>query len=308
MKNIFTAIVIMLLLQSGCVSPSRMVTYLVPTKPVYTLSPAPQKIIIVNSFDVKAKKFRDNKEELFIAIGNELLDSAAGRIHDKTGFITEAVYGYTSIAGNTDSMVHQLLQQKNATHAIIISSYDVYFNQTHVEVTKDAYTKSKNRKAFYDIVSMISFSFYGNDSLPKKIDMAWSRPHSSRTVVSGLLAAGPNVVVQKDDARSISLDNLQQYLNYYFPGQKYKTRTLMAEKGFERMIAAVDNKDYVTALAEAKILTTDASKYKAAMAFYDCAVFYEMKWQTAEALDNLRMSLASFPLQPAKDMLLEIQP
>lgn len=308
MKKIIITVVMMILLQPGCISPSRVMTYLVPTQPVYTLSPAPQKIIIVNCFDAKSKKIRDNKKELFTAIGNELLDSAAGRIHNKTGLVTEVVYEYANTNGNTDSMVHQLMLQKNATHAIIISSYDVYFNQTHVEVTKDTYSKSKKREAFYDIVSMISFSFYGSDSLPKKMEMAWSRPHSSRTVLSGLLAAGPNVVVQKDDARNISLDNLQQYLNYYFPGQKYRTRTLLTEKGFERMIAAVDSKDYVTALAEAKVLTTDASKYKAAMAFYDCAVFYEMRWQTTEALDCLRLSLATYPLQSAKDMLLEIQP
>ena len=306
MKPAYSILLIMYLL-AGCASPYRVITYMVPTKPVYTISPAPQKIAVLNNCDICKKKFRENKEALFISITDDLIDSASKRIHATTGITTEPVFGFTNTAGNMDSAVHILLAQKNATHAIVITAFDVYFSQTHVEVTKDENSKTKSRRAFYDIVSDIHFSFYNSDSVVKKMELLMSRYHSSRSVASGLLSVGPNVVVQENDARSISLDNLQQYLNNYFPGQKSRTRTFLADKGFENMIAAIDNKDYETALLEAKILSTTFTKNKAALACYDCAILYEMKGDTAHALDYLHMALKNYPLQPAFTMLNELE-
>lgn len=308
MKNMLLLYFFTALLQQACITPYRTVTYMVSTQPVYTISPAPQKILLINSCDFCQKKFRENKEALFISITDDLLDSAAKRIQAKTGINTEPLYGFTNTTGNTDSMVRALLIQKNATHAIVISAFDVYFSQTHVEVTKDTYSKSKNRQAFYDIVSDIHFRFYNSDSLIKTMELLAARFHSSRSVASGLLAAGPNIVVQENDARSISLYNLQQYLNYYFPGQKPKTRTFLGEKGFENMLAAIDKKEYETALLEAKLLTTSTSKNKAAFACYNCAILYEMKGQIAYALDYLRLALTHYPLNPAWEMLKELEP
>lgn len=308
MKNTLVLFFFTALLLEACITPYRTVTYMVATRPVYTISPAPQKILLINSCDICAKKFRENKEQLFVSITDDLLDSAAKRIAQKTGISTQPLYGFTNITGNTDSLLTALLLEKNATHAIVISAFDVYFSQTHVEVTKDPNSKSKSRQAFYDIVSDIHFRFYNRDSLIKTMELLTARYHSSRSVASGLLSVGPNVVVQEKDARSISLDNLQQYLNYFFPGQKPRTRTFLGEKGFENMLAAIDKKDYETALLEARLLSTNASKNKAALACYDCAILYEMKGETARALDYLHMALNNYPLQPAYAMLKELEP
>ncbi|MFN8253635.1 MAG: tetratricopeptide repeat protein [Ferruginibacter sp.] len=302
-------IIAVFLLMQGCFPPSRVLTYMVSTRPVYTLQPVPQKIIFLNSYDIHAKKFRENKEAMFISLADNLLDSAAKRVHQKTGIATEPVFGFTNLTGNADSLIRLLLLQKNATHAIVINSLDVYFSQTHVEVTKDPSLSSKKREAFYDIISDIRFSLYNNDSMIKKIDMLTARYHSSRTVISGLLAAGPNIVVNEKDALSICSDNLQDYLNYYFAGQKSRTRTLLTyDKGFESMIAAVDRMDYDAALAAAKQLTAVPDRYKAAVACYNCAIFYEMRSQIPEALDYLRLALKNYPLQPAIEMKKELEP
>ncbi len=307
MKKILLAVAVLLL--AGCFPPSRIVTYMVPTKPVYILTPVPQKLIFVNCYDVKGKKFRENKEAMFISLIDNLLDTAAKRVHEKTGIATLPVLGYTDSTKNTDSAMRVMLAQENASYAIVISAIDVYFSQTHVEVTKDPTTKSKHREAFYDIVSDIHFKLYNRDSLVKTMEMLLSRFHSSRSVISGLLAAGPNIVVNEKDALSISLENLQQYLNYYFAGQKQKTRTLLcSEKGFESMIAAVDVHDYEAAFKEAKLLLGNRNNIIAAQAGYDCAVFCEMKGMIPEALDYLRAALKNYALQPAYEMLKELEP
>lgn len=308
MKNLLTILFAWLLLP-GCVPPSRIITYTVPTQPVYHLDPAPQKVIFVNCYDVKAKHFRENKEAMFVSLIDNLLDSAAKRVHRKTGIATMPVFGYTDSLKNTDSAMRALLTKENASHVIVIDAFDVYFNQTHVEVTKDPSTKSKTREAFYDIVSGIHYKLYNRDSLVKPMEMLLSRYHSSRNVISGLLAAGPNLVTNEEDALRISLDNLQQYLNYYFAGQKVKTRTLLcSEKGFEAMIAAVDVRDYEAAFKEAKLLLNNPNNIIVAQAGYDCAVFCEMKGLVPEALDYLRAALKKYALQPAFDMLKELEP
>lgn len=309
MKSSWFLLLIIILVAAGCTvsNNTRTINYLVSTKPVYPVNPTPQKIILLNAFDIKARSYRENKEELFIALTNEMMDTAAKRINLKTGIITEAIPGFTDIKGNSDSIMHQLLIKKQSTHAIVITFYDIYFDQTGVNVSRD-YDGTKKREAFYDIIARVTYTMYNNDSMYKYIDMNRSRFHSSRNVMSGLLAAGPNVVVQKKDARDMSMDNIQQYINYFFPGQKSKTRILLTAEGFEKVAAAIDKKDYEMAFTECKQLINDKNNYRAAAAYYNLAVFCEMKGQIANALDNLRQSVSLFNLPEAKAMLNELEP
>ena len=143
------------------------------------------------------KKYRDNKEQLFMQLIDTMMYWAAKKIQENAGFETEVIRGYTP--ANGDSTIYRLIAEHKATHAINVSNFDVSFEQTRVEVTKDN-SGSKSREAYYDIVADISYSFYAHDSLIKQRDLHQSRFHSSRSVASGLLAAGPNIVVQRDDA------------------------------------------------------------------------------------------------------------
>ena len=107
------------------------------------------------------------------------------------------------------------MERHQAALAIIITAFDVDFTQTNVKVEKNS-NGSKSREAFYDINSAIRLLFYAGDSLLKDLQMTKSAYYGSKNVVSGLLAAGPNVVVQKKDAWRITRSNLDDYLNVFF--------------------------------------------------------------------------------------------
>jgi len=295
-----------ILLLISCTAPNRIISYTARTVPVYKVDPPPQKILVLNVYDIAAKKYRDNKEELFISLSDELMNWASGKINEFSGIPSQVLKGYTKTAGNTDSTVYAIIKQQHATHAIVIDAFDISFIQTHVEVVKD-YSGKKDRTAYYDIEADIGYSFYTEDSLFKKSAIHNSWYHSSRTVLSGLLAAGPNVVVQRDDARKIMLANGQQYLNYFFPGEVIRNRLLFTGKGFESVRAAINKNDYEAAMIESLRITNEPDKEKASKGFYNCAVLSERKNQIDEAKSYLRQSLSSFNLREARIMQISFE-
>jgi tRNA splicing ligase len=194
------------------------------------------------------------------------------------------------------------MKENLASHAIVIRSFDVFFNQTHVDVVKND-QGNKNRTAYYDIVADIGYSFYSAGTLLKETDIHKSRFHSSRSVISGILAAGPNIVVKRDDAMRIMLENGHDYLNYFFPGEARRSRPLFTGKGFEAVNAAIIKADYEIALTESLRMINYPDKEKAAKACYNCAVLFERKNQPDETKAYLLQSLSLFSLWEARYML-----
>ena len=288
-----------LLLLSSCTAPKNIISYTSRTIPIYSVDPPPKKIILLNNYDVASKKYRDNKEQLFLRLIDTMMYWAGKRINDNTGIETQVIRGYT--LANGDSTIYRLIADHKATHAISVSDFDVSFEQTRVDVTKDN-SGSKSREAYYDIVADISYSLYAQGSLIRQRDLHQSRFHSSRSVASGLLAAGPNVVVQKDDAYRIAMEIWQQYLNYFFPGEKMRSRPVFINKGFEAVGQAISRQDYEAALTESLRFIGDPDKTKAAKACYNCAVFFDRKNQPEEAKKYLRQSLSFATLVEAKQM------
>ncbi len=298
-------VLIPILLLISCMAPNRTISYTVSTKPVYPVDPPPQKILLLNTYDIVSKKYRDNKEELFISLINSLMDWMAGKIHEKTGITVQVLPGYYSPAGIPDSNVFTQMKENKASHAIVIRSFDIFFNQTHVEVVKTD-KGGKERTAYYDIIADIGYALYAGGSILKENDIHKSRFHSSRSVISGLLATGPNIVVKRDDAMRIMLDNGTEFLHYYFPGDARRTRTLFTGKGLEAVKDAITRADYEAALVESLRLTNDPDKKRAAKACYNCAVFFERKNQAGEARTYLQRSLSLFSLPEARYMLYDI--
>ena len=288
-----------ILLLASCTTSKNVISYTSRTIPIYAVDPPPQKIILLNNYDVASKKYRDNKEQLFLQLIDTMMYWASKRINDNTGIEAEVVRGYTM--ANSDSSISSLITSHKASHAITVTNFDVSFIQTRVDVTKDN-SGSKSREAYYDIVADISYSFYAHDSLIKQRDLHQSRFHSSRSVASGLLAAGPNIVVKKDDAYRIVMEIWQEYLNYFFPGEKMRSRPLFINKGFDAVGQAISRQDYEAALTESLRFIDDPDKTKAAKSCYNCAVLFERKNQPEEAKKYLRQSLSFATLNEAKQM------
>src|SRR5262245_66215289 len=114
--------IIFLLFFISCTSPTRLISYTSGTKPLYAVDPPPQKIILLSVYNVAAKKYRDNKEELFQQLIDTMMNWAATKIHDNSGIETEVIRGYTRLTGNEDSAVSELATAHKASHAIAVRS------------------------------------------------------------------------------------------------------------------------------------------------------------------------------------------
>lgn len=294
------------LLFAACTAPNRLISYTTDTKPPYPLSPAPEKIIVLNMHDVAAKKYRDNKEEVFIQLIDNLLEWLAAAIKDQNATAAKALNGFTAPGNNPDSTVLAILAREQASHAIVINTFDVYFEQTNVEVTRDP-DGSKNREAFYDIVAPIEYTFYTRGKGSRNLTVTHRKRHSSRGVISGLLAAGPSIVSRREDARDMVLDNGQLYLDHFFPGKAQRMRPVITGKGFETVNACLGRGDYECALTESLRLLKDPDREKASKAAYNCAVFFERKSQPEEMRKYLDESLSLYPLAEARRMMSSLQ-
>lgn len=302
----FRVAVFIIFLLSSCLVSKQYLSYNTNTKPLYEFGINPQKILLINSCDIASKHYRDNKEELFAGLVKTLINWASDNIRSKTTITIEIITDSLNTSKNTDSTVNELLEKYDATHAIVVSSFDTYFTQTHVDVTKN-YDGKKSREAFYDIVSDIGYMLFAKDTLLRKDKILLSRFHSSRSVISGLLAAGPNIVVQKEDAEQISLDNIKKYISYYFPSEMRRNRVVFCGKGLEQVKTALEKEDFEAALTESLKITTDKNSKLAARASYNCAVFFEKKNQPDEAITYIRKSLSLYQLEAAAIMMRDFE-
>jgi len=105
----------LLLLLASCTAPKNIINYTSRTIPIYAVDPPPQKIILLNNYDVASKKYRDNKKQLFFQLIDTMMYWAGKRIND-TGIETEVIRGYT--LANSDSTIYRLIADHKATHAI----------------------------------------------------------------------------------------------------------------------------------------------------------------------------------------------
>lgn len=218
-KNFNTLIhccsIILFFFLSGCTVKNKTITIPYKTTPRYTLSPKPERFLLLNTYNIDSTKFRKNKKELFNKFIDSILVTCKEEIIKRESIPCEVLPGLTNISTSIDDTVYLMIREHQATHAIVITSFDVDFTKTEVMVEKSA-NGSKSRNASYDIVSDIHFLLYSGHSVFKESQMTKSTYYSSRLVISGLLAAGPNVVVQKRDAWKITRSNLDDYLNLFF--------------------------------------------------------------------------------------------
>ncbi len=178
----------------------------------------PGKVLILSSFDANAMKARNNKKELFEDLGVSLRQLLYDGVQ-KEYLLEAGIHTELFPETNSDSVLFSLMGNNNATRAIVIRNIDIYFDQTRVDVrgTKN----NKTRTAYYDICAVITYEFYSKgtkfSSERKNCEF-----YTKRNVVSGLLAAGPDIVGKRKDAFKMMEKNARQYFSeiaYELTGQ-----------------------------------------------------------------------------------------
>lgn len=301
MKSIFLSGILAFILCS-CSSSVHMMHTAIPTKPVYNVSP--EKLIALHTVNVPAQNYRSNKEELFLSILDSCVMTLSREASMRINIDAIPIVGITklSLEGESgDNELKELITSKGATDAIVITDFDVYFSQVRVDVTRND-DGSKSREAYYDIISTMDYAWYTTEGLFKREKIEISRTHSSRSVLSGLLAAGPNIVSNSEDAIILIRENLNDYLNKYLPGFSPRMRPLFVGKPFVNLSTMITAKDYERALSHCQRYTEDPDKKIAARASYNCAVLLEGMNRHSEVLNYLEQSLRNFHLAEAWSM------
>ena len=175
----------------------------------YSFSQSNKRILILSNYNVNAESIRKNKKEFFTELNNTLLNSLFSWCTNKQ-FEPVLLSGYTSLDSGSINLLQSIIQHNNCTNAIVVNKFDVYFSIDNVDVTKNANGKSK--EAHYNIYSMVNYSFFDTANLIKTDNVISYTSHSSRAVISGLFATGPNIMNNKDDARNIIEANVEQYM------------------------------------------------------------------------------------------------
>lgn len=260
----------------------------IPTYPSHPLVPIPEKVVIANAFDIKSKPFRDSKEEEFKLLIEGAMTHAEQQIKEHSRADAEAMKNDVVPVTGSDS-VRAVIRSAGATHGMFITFFNAFFEQTQVEVTKT--DEGKSREAFYDIVVEMKYSLRDMEGLSFDTLISVRKFHSSRSVLSGLLAAGPNIVSNRDDALNGVFFNVDQYLKNFFPGQENRSRNLFLTKEFKNIGEAIRQSNYQEAFETSEKLTASSDKKMSAMAYYICAVLAEREGNFESAKSYLMESL-----------------
>ena len=293
---------LLILLLSGALAScntQRMLSYTVQTEPRQSIDPKPEKVLVLNTFDPLLDQDRKNAQQIKHELADDVMRQLSDIISRRMNIPAEALPGITHLPVYGHP-IRQLLEKHDATHAIIITHFDIDFRQTGVEVTRTS--SGKSREAFYDICNTINFELYDRTALIDKSSYPICQPHSSRQVASGLLAFGPSYKSNKSDFARLSEQNAQVFLRRHFPGEANVSRPIFIGGDFKTAAAAVARNDYAAALAENQRLAESASDRVAAMALYNCAVLSERRSDRKEAYRFLRQSVRRMLLPEAQQM------
>ena len=169
------------------------------------------RVVIINTFDAQSNHYRKNKKELFTQLADSLKSVLEEKV--KSMELAEPVIIQELLPAIFDSktQLDSILNLYNATYAIIIKKLDAFFEQTSVDVTRDN-DGSKSRDASYDICADVSYALYVKGAQPYHSKTKNCEYFSTRNVMSGFLAGGPDIVGKSKHAFKIIEKNAQQYI------------------------------------------------------------------------------------------------
>jgi len=293
-------ILILLIAFTGwrCATPL-MIQTSIPTYPTHPLVPSPEKMVIANAYDVKPQSFRDNKEKQFIVLMGYTMRHADMQIEKRSNINVDVVE--VPIHNVHPDSARMLMALHDATHAIHVTFFNAYFDQTRVDVSKDENGKSK--VAYYDLVVEIGYLMQNQHRVVSDTLISMRRFHSSRSVISGLLAVGPNIVSNTDDVVDGVHANVDFYLKKFFPGIEPRTRPIFITKEFKEVGTAVKTGNYESALDYSENLILSSDNEIAARALYNCAVLSEYLARHEVVKSYLKQAMARQYLMQASEML-----
>jgi hypothetical protein len=288
-------------LNVSCIIPVTLNTS-IPTLPTRDFKTPPAKIVVANAYDVKTASVRDNKEKLFGELIDITVRHTSNEINRRSEIPATFVEGVAIPSHQPDSSIQKLMTTHLASHAIIVKSFNASFEQTEVNVT-EADDGSKNRQAMYDIIVDIGYTFHNWSGRQFDTLISARKFHSSRNVLSGLLAAGPNIVANSEDATDGIYANVDMYLKSFFKGTENRTRLINTTKEFKEVNSLIRAGEHEKAFQVCESLRSSDKQDVASRASYYCAVLLEYMERYNEVKFYLEESLRGYYILDAEIML-----
>ncbi len=218
----------------------------------------PTRILIAPLYKVdQLKVARDKKEELIQHCLNTFLRDMAAEM--KAGMSPVEVVVENDpfqITGypNDISAIAILLEKHRADLLFGIDQFRPQVEKAGVEVVETP-GGTKDRTATYLISASGSLRLYNTDSLLREFPFYTSAYLKERKVVSGLLAAGPSLVNNADDALAVSALCARNLVKRMLPSENSFVLRKFSLKEFRAFNRYMDQEDISSAMAEAVNLT-----------------------------------------------------
>jgi len=171
------------------------------------------RILVVNCFDPASTSFRKNKKELLSEVADSLRFYLLEMIEkSNTGMGSMVDNKFTDLSGSTDRL-DSLRVQQQADFVMAILNVEAEFVKTEVEVERQD-DGSKKRTARYDLCTTINYLLAGKNSTYIERKEMVCEFFTERTVMSGLLAAGPDLVGKHKWVFRAARKNAAAYFDY----------------------------------------------------------------------------------------------
>lgn len=278
------------------------VTTSIKTIPTHPFPNETKLMVLGSNVDVTAESYRKNKELQFVT----LIDTALfwiGENLNHNNILSFTERDERKFIGCDNECQQSIITLNSADHLILITSFRIYFEQTEVQVTETE--SGKSREAFYDIVSEVNYLVRSKDGTTERYPVEARQFHSSRSVLSGLLAAGPNIVSNQEDAMKILFHNVRLFMRNFFPDSDSRIRPLFAGKAFKPIKTFLKTGDTQKAMEFCEQQSHQPDRTVAAQSFYNMAVLQEYSGNYLQARDYLMESMNITPLQEARNMLMD---
>ena len=170
--------------------------------------------------------------------------------------------------------ISYLTTRTPAEYIITLDYYHLYFDQEVEAIENEDGSKSKT--AYYDLVLATTTTLYDREGrIRRKVEDEHRMLHNSRSVLSGLLAAGPSMGKADENVVLISRELGEAYVNKFYPSDNMELRTFYSTREFKSAAEAYHNEQWEIVERELMLLTRNPDPKIQGKAAYNLAVLYE---------------------------------
>ena len=253
--------------------------------------------LFVNRFDHSGLEYNnENKIEVFEMGQKSFIQGL------KAGFDSSRLYHLTLsdtlIAAHSahepaNNLPHEIIfdlcESYNQNYVMTLDNYNLYFDQD-VEVVEEE-DGSKTRTAYYDLVVNTYITIYSRDGeIVDKIKDEQRIQHDKRSVISGLLAAGPSMGKADKNAVLISDDLGRKFIQKFYPLNISEERIFYTTKEFSKAYNNYLVSNWEAVESELHLYKDHPDKKISGRAAYNLAVLYENLNRPSEMQHWYRMA------------------